>query len=184
MRNTIYITCALCFIAFCLGWSVRGCDNEQMQVRDTITDTVTFVKYDTVTYRQPVAVDSVVVRYKMVKVELKENNFLESDDREDSFPTKDSVEVEIPITQKTYKDSTYEAWVSGYEPNLDSIQVYPRTEYRTVTNTIKVRDDKRWGIGIHCGVGYGIGGFTPYIGIGVQYNLIRWRTRINKDKQR
>lgn len=175
MRNTIYITCALCFIAFCLGWSVRGCDNEQMQVRDTITDTVTFVKYDTVTYRKPVAVDSVVVRYKTISVELKEDNFPKLDDKEDNFPIKkDSVTVEIPITQKTYTDSTYTAWVSGYEPCLDSIQVYPRTEYKTITNTIKVQDTKRWGIGIQGGVGYGKGGFTPYIGVGIQYNIIRW----------
>jgi hypothetical protein len=173
-----------------------------MLMRDTITDTTTIVVYDTITYRKPVAVDSVVVRYKTIHVELKEDNFPnktvtklpesvqklpesvqkfpESDQNlQDSVPNfgktvPDSANVVIPITQKTYKDSTYTAWVSGYDPSLDSIQVYPKTEYKTITNTIKMQDTKRWGIGIQGGVGYGKGGFTPYIGIGVQYNIIRW----------
>ena len=162
-------TLALCLIAFCFGWSVRGCDNERMAMRDTITDTTTIVVYDTVTYRKPVAVDSVVVRYKTINVPK-----VVADTITTTKIVVDSISVEIPITQKTYKDSTYTAWVSGYEPCLDSIQVYPRTEVRTITNTIKVQDTKRWGIGIQGGVGYGKGGFSPYIGVGIQYNLIRW----------
>lgn len=156
-------TLALCLIAFCFGWSVRGCDNERMAMRDTITDTTTIVVYDTITYRKPVAVDSVVVRYRTINVRNVVTDTMN-----------DTLYVQLPITQKTYKDSTYTAWVSGYDPCLDSIQVYPRTEYKTITNTIKVQDTKRWGIGIQGGVGVGKGGFTPYIGVGVQYNIIRW----------
>jgi hypothetical protein len=121
-----------------------------------------------------VAVDSVVVRYKTIHVELKEDNFPKLDDKEDNFPIKnDSTTVELPITQKHYADSTYSAWVSGYDPCLDSIKVYPRTEVLTITKQIQDKP-KRWGIGIHGGVGISKGGFTPYIGIGVQYNIIRW----------
>lgn len=47
----------------------------------------------------------------------------------------DSV-VKLPMTQKHYtKDSLYDAWVSGYEPSLDSIRVYGKTETRFVTET-------------------------------------------------
>ena len=47
----------------------------------------------------------------------------------------DSV-VKLPVTQKHYKeDSLYDAWVSGYEPSLDSISVYGKTETRFVTET-------------------------------------------------
>lgn len=156
-------TLALCLISFCFGWSVRGCDNERMTMRDTITDTTTIVVYDTITYRKPVAVDSVVVRYRTINV----HNVV-------TDTINDTIFVQLPITQKTYTDSTYTAWVSGYDLCLDSIQVYPRTEYKTITNTIKVQDTKRWGIGIHGGVGVGKGGFTPYIGVGIQYNIIRF----------
>lgn len=166
VAHILLVLAVICLIFRC---------KEQKEAQSiTHIDTTRVVVYDTVTYRQPIAVDSVVLRYKTIRVEVKEDDFPKSDDREDNFPTKaDSVSVEIPITQKHYADSTYSAWVSGYEPCLDSIQVYPKTEYKTITSTIKDKP-KRWGIGIQGGAGYGKGGFTPYIGIGVQYNIIRW----------
>lgn len=167
------IVAVLCFVAFCFGWSVRGYDNERM-LRDTITDTTTIVVYDTTTYRQPVAVDSVVLRYETIKVRKVVNDTIVSLIADTITIDEDSIAVEIPITQRTYTDSTYSAWVSGYNLRLDSIQVFSRTEYRTVTNTIEVKDTKRWGIGIQGGVGVGKAGISPYIGIGVQYNIVKW----------
>ena len=38
--------------------------------------------------------------------------------------------------QAYYEDSLYRVWVSGYRPRLDSLQIFPRTVYRTVTNDI------------------------------------------------
>lgn len=78
--------------------------------------------------------------------------------------------------QVVYGDSTYRAVVSGYvDPRLDSMMVYPRTEYRTVTNDIyhlpvKAKP-KRWGLGVQ--VGYGVPGGW-YVGGGVSYNLVIW----------
>lgn len=43
----------------------------------------------------------------------------------------------IPITQKYYKDPRYEAWVSGYNPRLDSVNVFSPVTVKTVTNTVK-----------------------------------------------
>lgn len=74
--------------------------------------------------------------------------------------------------QVTYEDSLYKAVVSGYvDPRLDSIQVYPKTVFRTETNDIYhtlVPKKKRWGLGIHAGYGYPGG---AYIGAGISYNL-------------
>lgn len=78
--------------------------------------------------------------------------------------------------QAYYEDSLYRAWVSGYRPRLDSLQVYPRTVYQTVTNDvyhpvlIKPKK-KRWGFGLQAGYGYP-GGF--YVGTGVSCNLFVW----------
>lgn len=82
----------------------------------------------------------------------------------------DSVEVEIPITQKEYSDSNYRAWVSGYKPRLDSIEIYSRREMVTITRTA-IQKPKRWGIGISAGYGFGKNGWGPYIGVGINYNL-------------
>lgn len=79
--------------------------------------------------------------------------------------------------QVVYGDSTYRAVVSGYiDPRLDSMTVYPKTVYQTVTNDIyhpvlvKTKP-KRWGLGVQAGYCYPAGG---YIGIGISYNLVMW----------
>ena len=41
------------------------------------------------------------------------------------------------VTQKEYMDSNYVAWVSGIEPQLDSIMVFKNTEYVFKTATIE-----------------------------------------------
>lgn len=164
VANVLLLLAVICLIA---GVAFRYQEEKEAQ---TIThiDTTRVVVYDTVTYRQPIAVDSVVLRYETIKIRK-----VVSDTVKVMDSAEDSVAVEIPITQKHYADSTYSAWVSGYDPCLDSIKVYPRTEVVTITKQIQ-DNPKRWGIGIQGGVGYGKGGFTPYIGIGVQYNIIRW----------
>lgn len=165
VANVLLLLAVICLIA-----GVAFLCKEQREEAQTIThiDTTRVVVYDTVTYRQPIAVDSVVLRYETIKVRKVVNDTIKVLDS-----AEDSVSVEIPITQKHYADSTYSAWVSGYDPFLDSIKVYPRTEVVTITKQIQDKP-KRLGIGIQGGVGFGKGGFTPYIGIGVQYNIIRW----------
>lgn len=76
--------------------------------------------------------------------------------------------------QAYYEDSLYRAWVSGYRPRLDSLMVFPKTVYQTVTNDIYhtiTPKKKRWGLGLQVGYGYP-GGF--YVGGGVSYNLFQW----------
>ena len=78
--------------------------------------------------------------------------------------------------QAVYEDSLYRAWVSGYRPRLDSIEVYPKTVYQTVTNDIYhpvviKSKKKRWGFGLQAGYGYP-GGF--YVGGGISYDLWQW----------
>ena len=84
----------------------------------------------------------------------------------------DSIEVPVPIYQKRYDDSLYTAWVSGFEPNLDSILIHQREITTTVTKTI-VKPAPRLSVGIQAGAGYGIINRQPdiYIGIGAQWRL-------------
>lgn len=82
----------------------------------------------------------------------------------------DSATVEVPIIQRHYADSTYEAWVSGpLDPRLDSVRVYERTT--TIRQTERAAP-KRWHIGVTAGYGYGPKGFQPYIGVGITYSII------------
>lgn len=86
----------------------------------------------------------------------------------------DSIDVPLPIMQKRYDDSLYTAWVSGFEPNLDSIRLYTPEITTTITKTI-VKPSPLFSVGIQTGAGYGIINRQPdfYIGIGGQLNL--WR---------
>lgn len=94
------------------------------------------------------------------------------------FQLTDTIRIGDTVVQREqayYEDSLYRAWVSGYRPRLDSIEIYPRTVTHTITNdiyhTIKVKDKRRWGLGVQAGYGYP-GGF--YVGGGVSYNLFMW----------
>lgn len=93
----------------------------------------------------------------------------EADEESDHPP--DSIDVLVPITQKVYEDSTYRAYVSGYNAKLDSFCIYRRTEYITSKIIVKSKP-KRFSIGVQAGYGITPKGFQPYIGIGVTYNLI------------
>ena len=84
--------------------------------------------------------------------------------------TTDSVFVALERQRRGYSGGDYEAVVSGVDPILESIKVFPKTAY--VQNTIAVR--KRWSFGISVGPGVlydgsihgGIGAVA-----GLQYNF-------------
>ncbi len=130
---------------------------------------------DTIPYLQPVPVDSLVVRYVTEKLPLATEPMVPVDTVSiDTLvtvsrgETKDSIEVVLPITQKVYEDSTYRAYVSGYHPALDSIEIFRRNEVVYIRSPTK---PKRWGIGIQVGYGITPKRAEPYIGIGISYNL-------------
>lgn len=133
---------------------------------EVIRDTVDYV--DTIHYYYPVPKDSVVIRYEIVKLPGKKDSCESKSDTCIFSP--DSAEVEIPITQKQYKDSLYRAWISGYNAKLDSIEIYSPT--RIITERVFIQSKrKRWGIGLQAG--YGCPGGV-YVGIGMSYNLFQW----------
>lgn len=149
------------------GWfySIRSTPiSKDAYIRDTLRDTI----IDTIPYRFPIPVESLVVRTEIVKLTLCDSTIPKNTD---SIST-DSVYVELPIWQKEYADSSYHAWVSGYKVRLDSINVYPKT----IVETHQIRDPpKRWGLGVQVGAGYcGDKVFQPYIGIGISYNILTW----------
>lgn len=168
-------------VAFLLGFMVGVKVHRFQAGDDAIRDTVTVV--DTVRCHIGEVRDSVVVRYTTQKLPIvEERNF--------KFPTHtigsvytycadsilrnraDSIKVRIPIVSKKYEDSLYTAYVSGYNPRLDSIFIYPRR--------ITIRDRpthvrwNRFGVGVGVGVGYGVTSkkFEPFVGVTFHYNFL------------
>ena len=161
LATAVVLMCVPLFIGLLLGWNARGAADGGSAV---YSDTVTVV--DTIPYYRPVSRDSTVVRYETVRLCVTDTVRVTVGD---TVRVADSVEVIVPITQKVYADSLYRAYVSGYRPRLDSIFIYPRTRYVTVTRQAK---PQRWGIGVQAGYGVGRGGTGPYLGVGVSYNFL------------
>ena len=76
---------------------------------------------------------------------------------------------------REYQDSNYYAKVSGVQPRLDELRVYPKTVYETqyIYRDI-VGKPKRWGIGLSAGYGVGRYGLSPVLAVTVNYNLWNW----------
>ena len=137
----------------------------------------TLIIRDTLRVSRPVPVREEVVRYVTVKVAADSSNLANiGKDSADVPPAADhfpdtAQTVMLPITQQVYRDTTYTAWVSGYAAALDSIEVYPRTLIVRQTALPAARP-RRWSFGIQAGYGYTPKGMQPYVGIGININLL------------
>jgi hypothetical protein len=137
------------------------------------TDTTTVIERDTVwkdtTIYVPTEAETIQTgRVVYIKVPMP----IERDTLRDTI--RDSIDVPIPIMQKRYDDSLYTAWVSGFEPNLDSLRLHLPEITTTITKTI-VKPSPLITVGIQTGGGYGVFNrqFDVYLGFGAQINL--WR---------
>lgn len=128
---------------------------------EKVCDTTKVTVVDSVKKSFPVPVDSFVIRY------ITKSLPIASDSATKQFVS-DSVKVQIPISQKVYEDTLYRAYISGYEPNLDSITIKQKTTY--ITHTIRDKES-RFRIGLQAGYGLTPKGMQPYVGVGLSYRL-------------
>lgn len=129
--------------------------------RDTVTRIDTVYQY----HPMPVEVERIRTEYKwLTKVT--------TDTVTDYTVLHDSVLVEVPIESKHYNAPEYDAWVSGYQPSLDSIRVYQKENYITERVTVS-KPPNRFTIGLQGGYGYGFKSkqLEPYVGIGIGIRL-------------
>ena len=90
----------------------------------------------------------------------------------DTLMLRDTLYVVLEREQIRWKDSLSVVYVSGVMPQVDS--VIHHTNQLIITKEIPVIQKTRWGLGVHAGVGAGKGGLTPYVGVGVSYNILSW----------
>lgn len=134
------------------------CSQLEQQIASIVPDTL--VVHDTLTITEVKEVERRVVETKFLTII-------------DTIRQVTYEQVPLEFEERTYKDEQYEAVVYGYQPELRSLTVYPQTTYVTQTKEVKVKT--RWGIGVQAGYGVTYAGqfkLSPYIGVGVSYNLI------------
>ena len=156
MKNAL-IASAIILGSFILGRVTKPTQTVHILQRDTLPP---IIRIDTVR-------DTLLVpKYVQVK------HFDTIRDTVDGNP----IYIPVPISSYLFTDdSTYRIDMEGYNVKARSIEVYPRTITQTVIERIEVpAKPKRWGIGVSAGGALTPHGVQPYIGVGVQYNLILW----------
>lgn len=151
------------FLGLCTGFFTAKAIYDQPIEESVTRDTV--IVYDTIPHYYPKPVDSAVVRYvtKVLPVVRYDTIFRENSVTEHFADSSNMMPVVIPITTKHYRAMEYDAWVSGYEPSLDSIKVYQKTEVITATIT-KIKPPNKWELDIVGGIDYNTAQdkYTPY----------------------
>ena len=90
----------------------------------------------------------------------------------DTLRLRDTLYGYLEREQIRWEDSLAVVYASGVMPQVDS--VIHHTQNLIITKEIPVIKKTRWGLGVQAGVGAGKGGLTPYVGVGVSYNLLSW----------
>lgn len=158
MRKSIVILFALLIVG--AAGFVAGRKTAKTGGFETIVERVdTLVFRDTIVAYKPKYITRRVVDSVLVPVpEYIERN--------------DTIYAVLEREQVVWEDSLARIYASGINPQVDSVMHY-RTE-KVINHIIPVKVNPKWGIGIQGGVGVGKGGLTPYVGVGVQYNILTW----------
>ena len=152
-------------LAFIGLFSIDRCNRQKDLLPETIIQVDTLYLHDTIRIEKPIpqlikTIDTFLVQTT------------------DTLRIKDTVYLNLPREQKTYREENFHAWVSGYRPALDSIHIFQNTHQIITSSTVQQRTPRtrRWGIGIQAGYGFTYYQNTihpvPYIGIGLSYHLL------------
>lgn len=156
MKNTFIVIVVIIFSFLCGRFTKRS-------------ETIETIHYDTL---------PPIVRIDTVRDTLLVPKYVHVEHFDTIRDTVDGKPVYLPVPISSYlftDDSTYRIDMEGYNVKARSIEVYPRTVTQTVIERIEVpAKPKRWGIGVSAGGALTPHGVQPYIGVGVQYNLILW----------
>lgn len=136
---------------------IKQAKTEIVEVKDTFEKIVR----DTIFCDHPIYINKYIVRTDTVRI---------------TDVKHDSVDVILPVIQKEYRDSTYSAWVSGYQDvNLDSIEIYQKNIFTEINNTKYVTKYKNrpFGFSIGLGVTYSpvSNKIEPGVFLGITYTI-------------
>ena len=149
------ITLLACFLF------AKGCDSIKEPPQERIVSRVdTLYVRDTLTVYKPSKVTRTVK--DTVRVIVKEAQI-------DTMH--DTVFVYLPQESIVWQDDRCIVYAHGINPQVDSVTHFNSSA--VVTRTVTGRP-KRWGIGVSVGYGMSKDGLSPYIGLGISYNIIRF----------
>lgn len=153
------ILTVLLAVAFFLTiiWGAKNCTKTPEE--KIIVKVDTLVIHDTIKVTQAITITKKVVDSIYVPVR-------------DTIRQNDTLYVTLEREQLRWEDSLSVIYASGLQPRIDS--VFHFRETMVITKEIPVKVKSHWGLGVQAGYGIGKGGLSPYVGVGVSYNLFSW----------
>ena len=164
--NNLKIWAVTLLTAFLFGalasyFAVKG--PFQAKLEDLTPDVIQVIKRATLRLNSPILREIHKVTHDTIKIVLN-----------DTIVRRDTIYLERE--QRVYEDEEYKAFVSGFQPRLDSIYVYPKTIYETRFAT--QNEWRRITFGLQVGVGGVIPLFSSsdpslgaYIGVGIGFRF-------------
>ena len=181
MKNW-FVVALLCALALSLLWNYR--QYQELSDSDVRVEEKTVIRYVEKKDSMPDAKKETVVGTIKIPVPKQIQDPWISDNLSesvfDSVGISDKLSdipdsIEVPRTQKVYSDSTYTAYVSGYDPCLDSIFVRQKIIEHSIveTRTVPTKQFRRWNVGLFGGYGYGFKSkeFEPFVGVGITLSI-------------
>ena len=125
----------------------------------------TLLIFDTITLTKPVFVEKIQLDSVYMPVT-------------DTLWKHDTLYVYLEREQIQWQDSLCRVYASGINPQVDSVTHFVQETIVTREISVPVKVKSRWGLGINVGYGAGINGkqvyLTPYVGVGISYNILSW----------
>ena len=162
-KKSTFLVNALLILAcvFLFGFIIGQKHSQKLPVEPIKVKVDTLVIHDTTMSYMPIYVDRVKLDSVLVPVL-------------DTMMIHDTTFVYLEREKVTWRDSLCEVYASGIMASVDSVRHFQEYKYITIETQVPVKVRSHWGLGVNAGYGVGKGGLTPYVGIGISYNLLSW----------
>ena len=124
---TTFLIAALAVTVLTLSVALvsEHCSSSDFSIPEITMRTDTVIIRDTVLIDRPVEAGARTIDTILISTALPAHG--------DTVRLTDTVYVHLPVEQKHYSAPEYDAWVSGYRPNLDSLRIH--TQSARITST-------------------------------------------------
>lgn len=148
-------------VAALLGFIIGRRCPQKLPVEPIKVKVDTLVIHDTTMSYKPIYVDRVKLDSVIIPVL-------------DTMMIHDTTFVYLEREKITWRDSLCEVYASGIMASVDSVRHFQEYKNITIETQVPVKVRSHWGLGVNAGYGVVKGGFTPYIGVGISYNILSW----------
>ena len=152
-------------VAVLIGFLI-GQQHPQKSPVEPIKEKVdTMFIFDTITLTKPVFVEKIQLDSVYMPVT-------------DTLWKHDTLYVYLEREQIQWQDPLCRVYASGINPQVDSVTHFVQETIVNREISVPVKVKSRWGLGIQVGYGAGVNGkqvyLTPYVGVGISYNILSW----------